>query len=336
MKRFDIFGIGNALVDIEYRITLDELEAFDLTKGMMTLVSASRQEELLGANTLKKSKDIKKSCGGSAANTLATASILGSQTFFSFRVAEDLFGDLFCKELRLAEIEMEKIKRRPKGNTGTCLTLVTEDADRTMATHLGVTQDISSKDVDFDAIKRSRQAYIEGYLVSNVSGFEAARATQEAAKESGTDLAVTLSDPGIVENFKSEFETIIDDGIDLIFCNLSEAKLLTRENDFEDCKKKMEEIVPRFVITLGKHGSYAFDGKSGYTSQSRKINALDSTGAGDTFAGAFLHYTCRGYGYEQANQISNIFASEIVQRWGARLPKETIKLLNDKRAGHLT
>ena len=334
MKKYDVFGIGNALVDIEYRITREELESFDLPKGIMTLVSASRQEELLSAKKLK-SKDIKQSCGGSAANTLVTASMLGSKTFCSFRVAGDLFGDLFCEELRLAKIDMEQIKSRPHGNTGTCLTFVTEDADRTMATHLGVTEDISSEDIDFEAIERSKHAYIEGYLVSNVSGFEAARAAQEAAKKSGTNLALTLSDPGLVENFKSEFETLVKNGIDLVFCNLSEAKLLTRENDLEGCKKKMREIVPRFVITLGKHGSYAFDGKSGYSSQSPRIKAQDSTGAGDTFAGAFLHYICKGYGFDKANQVSNIFASEIASRWGARLPKEIIEALDKKIATNI-
>ena len=335
MKKYDVFGIGNALVDVEYRVALEELESFELPRGMMTLVSASRQRELLSADSLK-AKDIKQSCGGSAANTLVTASMLGSKTFFSFRVAEDLFGNLFCEELKLAEIEMRQVESRPKGNTGTCLTLVTEDADRTMATHLGVTEDISSNDIDFEAIKRSKHAYIEGYLVANASGFEAARATQETARKSGTNLAITLSDPGLVENFKSEFEILVKNGIDLVFCNLSEAKLLTREDDLETCKKKMREIVPRFVITLGEHGSYAFDGKAGYSSQSPKIKAQDSTGAGDTFAGAFLHYICMGYGFDRANQVSNIFASEIASRWGARLPKEIIKSLNRRIANDIT
>ena len=297
----------------------------------MTLVSAPKQGELLSSNHLK-SKDIKQSCGGSAANTLVTASMLGSKTFFSFRVAGDSFGDLFCEELRLADIEMKQIKSRPRGNTGTCLTLVTGDADRTMATHLGVTEDISSKDVDFEAIINSKYAYIEGYLVTNASGFEAAQAVQETAKKSGTDLAITLSDPGIVENFKSEFEILLKNGVDLIFCNFNEAKLLTRENDLERCKKKMREVVPRFVITLGKHGSYAFDGKSGYSSQSPRIKPQDSTGAGDTFAGAFLHYMCKGYGFDKASKVSNMFASEIVSRWGARLPKKIIESLDKKVA----
>ncbi|MDC2964538.1 adenosine kinase [Gammaproteobacteria bacterium] len=327
MKKFDIFGVGNALVDIEFRLDTEKLERLDLPKGMMTLVSDSKQREVLRAINLK-SKEVKQSCGGSVANSLATASILGSKTFFSFRVAEDRFGDLFCKELRLAKIDMAEIKSRHPGNTGTCLTLVTEDADRTMATHLGVTEDISSNDLDFDAIAKSRHAYIEGYLVSNGSGFEAARAVQEAAKESGTVLALTLSDPGIVENFKTEFETLVENGVDLVFCNFSEAKLLTREDNLEGCKRKMREIVPRFVITLGENGSYAFDGKFGYSSQSPKVRAQDSTGAGDTFAGAFLHCISKSKGYDEANKISNRFASEVVRTWGARLPNDTIKSLN--------
>ncbi len=329
MKQFDIFGVGNALVDIEYQLAPEKLERLDLPKGMMTLVSDSRQGELLKAINLK-SKEIKQSCGGSAANSLATASALGSKTFFSFRVADDPLGDLFREELRLAKIEIAETKSRPQGRTGTCLTLVTEDADRTMETHLGVTEDISSDDIDFEAIRKSRHAYIEGYLVSNASGFEAARATQEAAKETGADLAITMSDPGIVENFKSEFEILMRNGIDLVFCNLREAELLTRENNLESCKKRMQEVVPRFVITLGKHGSYAFDGKSGYSSQSPTVTAQDSTGAGDTFAGAFLHYICMGKGYNEANKISNIFASEVVRRWGARLPNEKIKSLHEE------
>ena len=332
MKKFDIFGVGNALVDIEFRLSTKKLERLDLPKGMMTLVSDSRQRELLGAVNLK-SKEVQQSCGGSAANSLVTASILGSKTFFSFRVAKDHFGDLFCKELRLAKIEMAETKSRPLGNTGTCLTLVTEDADRTMATHLGVTGDISSDDVDFEAIAESRLAYIEGYLVSNASGFEAARAAQEAAKESGAVLALTLSDPGVVENFKTEFEILVENGLDLIFCNFSEAKLLTREDNLEGCKRKMREIVPRFVITVGEHGSYAFDGKFGYSSQSPSVSAKDSTGAGDTFAGAFLHYICMGKGYDEANKISNRFASEVVRKWGARLPNDTIKSLDAEMRG---
>ena len=121
----------------------------------------------------------------------------------------------------------------------------------TMATHLGVTEDISNKDINLEAIKRSKHAYIEGYLVANASGFEAARAAQEAAKKFSTNLAITLSDPELVENFKSEFEILVKNGIDLVFCNLSEAKLLSREQNLEGCKKKMREVVPRFVITLG-------------------------------------------------------------------------------------
>tara|TARA_Y100001970_G_C14215811_1_gene849572 strand:- start:627 stop:1628 length:1002 start_codon:yes stop_codon:yes gene_type:complete len=330
MKKYDIFGVGNALVDIEYSVSSEDLKELGLPKGAMTIVSDQKQRDLFRSLNLKGLKETSSNCGGSAANTITTAAMLGSQTYYSCRVANDSHGDFFCEQLSEAGISNNLEEHREKGSTGTCLTLITEDAERTMATYLGVTEKMSKNQLDFSSIEQSKIAYIEGYLVSTVTGFEAALTTLEIAKKSDTFVSLTLSDSGIVENFRKEFETLINKGIDLLFCNFEEAKLLTRGHSLKECEEQMKEIAPKFVITLGNNGACTFDGEKTYLCKGKQAKAIDTTGAGDTFAGAFLHSINLQDNYERATQISNIFAGEIVSRFGARLPKEITKNLDNR------
>ncbi|MEX2327124.1 MAG: adenosine kinase, partial [Pseudomonadales bacterium] len=247
--------------------------------------------------------------------------------FYSCKVANDDTGDFFMSDLTTAGVKTNLDNGREPGITGKCISMVTPDAERTMTTHLGITQDLSTKELDIEALKASGYLYIEGYLVSSPTGFEAAKAAQNIAREAGAVISLTLSDPAMVENFKGAFDELASLGVDLIFCNEDEAKLWTGADTRDDAIAGLKSLSPCFAMTCGKEGALVHDGKITTMVPGVPTKAVDTTGAGDMFAGAFLYAINAGMTYEEAATLANLAASVLVSSFGARLP---IEIVNEK------
>lgn len=325
MNSYDVYGIGNALVDTEYEVDDAFLVQAKLPKGIMTLIEEEDRQRLVQLLEHEhEHQAVKQAGGGSAANTMVVISQLGGSVFYSCKVAADATGDFFVKDLKDAGVDTNLSHERDKGATGQCISMVTPDAERTMTTCLGITNFLSPAELDPDALRRSNRLYIEGYLVSSTTGFQAALEAQEIAISSDVSVALTLSDPVMVENFKANYETFIERGVDLLFCNLEEAKLLTGSDSVDGCAAMLKKICRTFVITCGEDGSIAFDGSQQTRAHAVPTQAVDTTGAGDIFAGAFLHSLCTGNSFVQANALANKSSSLLVSRFGARLTQQEV------------
>lgn len=317
MKKFNVYGIGNALVDLEFKVTDSFIEEFGIEKGLMTLVDEDTQHKLIGAinhdETLKKS-------GGSAANTVIAVSQFGGRAFYSCKVSDDDYGDFYLKDLKEAGIKTNLDSTvRESGTTGKCLVMITEDAERTMNTFLGITTDLSVNEVDEAAIKDSDYVYLEGYLVASPTALEAMKKTKKIAEENDVKVSITLSDPSIVEFFRTQFQDVIGASVDLLFCNEDEAKTYTGKEDIMEAREELKKDAKRFVITQGKNGAIIFDGDTFIDIEPYKTKAVDSNGAGDMFAGAFLYGITNGLGYAGAGKLASLASSKVVSKYGPRL-----------------
>lgn len=317
MKKYDVTGIGNALVDIEFKVTDQFFLENGVEKGLMTLVDEERQNSLMGViNTA----EAKKQAGGSAANTIVAVSQFGGKSFYCFRVADDELGHFYLKDLNDSGVDIALVPERlENGVTGKCLVMVTEDSERTMNTFLGITQNFSVKDIHESAIKDSKYLFIEGYLVTSPNGKEAMLHAKKVAEESGTKVALTFSDPAMVKYFKSNFDDVIGPSVDLLFANEEEAMLYTGKDNLLEAREEMKKAAKHFVITQGKNGAMIFDGDTFIDIEPYKTTAIDSNGAGDMFAGAFLYGITNGHSYASSGKLASMASSQIVSQFGPRL-----------------
>jgi sugar/nucleoside kinase (ribokinase family) len=320
MARYDIYGIGAALVDTEVEVSDKFLADAKIDKGVMTLVDEPRQHELLQALS---SEDLTlfKKCGGSVCNSVVAASSLGSKAFFSGKVADDSDGELYVSDLNKAGVDFHSAVQDP-GTTGKCLVMVTQDAERTMNTFLGSSETLSAKEIDQEALKSSEWFYVEGYLVTDEERTKATKDAVEYAKEHGVKIAISLSDPFVVDVFGDALRDIMGSGVDLVFCNKDEALSFTGSDDLDSAIETLKLITKSFAITDGARGAITFDGEAVFRSEGVPAKAIDTNGAGDMFAGAFLYAIASGRGYDWAARLANDCASRVVARFGPRLDPE--------------
>jgi sugar/nucleoside kinase (ribokinase family) len=323
MARYDVYGVGNALVDIEYEVTPQQLSELNIEKGVMTLVDEPQQTlvvDRLGAH------ESHRGGGGSAANTIIAVCQLGGRGYYSCRVADDEMGHFYLSDLSLAGVTLGAERDSlPQGITGKCLVLVTPDADRTMNTFLGASADVAPEDVDPAAIAESKFLYIEGYLVTGPSSKATALYAVQEARKSGTKIAFSLSDPNIVHFFRPAIEELIGDGVDLLFANEDEAKKMAGTEDFQQSVDYLKSIAKQFVVTRGPAGAVAFDGQMAHKIEAVPTDAVDTVGAGDMFAGALLYGVTRGMDFPGAGRLASMAASRIVSSLGPRLSGEELQ-----------
>jgi len=327
MKKYNVYGIGNALVDLEFKISEKLINEHEIEKGLMTLVDEAKQTQLIKA--INHDDAVRKS-GGSAANTVISVSQFGGKAFYSCKVASDEFGDFYLHDMDEAGVKtnLDGVERE-QGNTGKCLVMITDDADRTMNTFLGITTDLSVDEVDEAAIKDSEYVYLEGYLVASPTALEAMKLTKKIAEDNGVKTSITLSDPSIVGFFKTQFQDVIGASVDLLFCNEEEAISFTGKSDLLEAREALKKDAKRFVITQGSNGAMIFDGDTFIDIEPYETKAVDTNGAGDMFAGAFLYGLTHGLGYAGSGKLASLASSKVVSQYGPRLKwHEVQEILN--------
>jgi sugar/nucleoside kinase (ribokinase family) len=294
----------------------------------MTLVDESRQSELLHALNADDLRLLKR-CGGSVCNSVVAAASLGSKAFFSGKVADDADGKLYISDLNQAGVDFHSAGQDP-GITGKCLVMVTQDAERTMNTFEGASENLSSKEIDYEALKYSEWFYVEGYLVTDEARTSAIKDAVEFAKEHGVKIAISLSDPFVVDVYGNALREVIGFGVDLIFCNKEEALTFTGTNNLDSAIEKLKMATKTFSITDGANGAITYDGDLVFRSDGVSTKAIDTNGAGDIFAGAFLYAITSGKDYNWASKLANYCASRVVAKFGPRLNLEEFYVIKAK------
>jgi len=324
-KRYHIYGMGNALVDFEIETTADQLAKLNIDKGIMTLIEESRQDELFDAFQNHRHS---RACGGSAANTIIGAQTLGSDCFYSCKVASDEVGHFYKDDLLNHGVHSNlSTETLEQGKTGKCLVLITDDADRTMNTFLGITGDIDYHQIDEAALKDSEYLYIEGYLAGSPTALIAAKKAMNFAKENGIRTAFSLSDPNMVRFCREGLDTIIGEGVDLLFCNYDEATDYSRTDNLEDAIAVLLSKAKAIVVTLGAQGAVVVDQENRTEVKGHAVEAIDTNGAGDLFAGSFLHSITNGFNFEQAGKLASYASAQLVTQFGPRLTDEKLDIV---------
>ena len=318
MAHFDLYGLGNALVDTEYHISDKLLVGLGVEKGMMTLIDDAQlavlEEQLRNQGELKK-----QASGGSAANSLIAAANFGAKVFYSCKVADDELGAFYHQDLVDSGVATNLDQIREPGTTGRCLVMVTDDAERTMNTFLGITGDLGAHEIDETALKASHMLYIEGYLASSDKAREAAIRAHQIAKEAGIQVALTFSDPAMVTYFKDQVSEMVGDGVDLLFCNEQEAMTWTGEESIESALTALSNTATQWVCTRGKDGATVFDGTQRFDIPGRVVTPVDTNGAGDMFAGAFLYGLSNDWGFEKSARFGVHTSGYLITQYGPRV-----------------
>jgi sugar/nucleoside kinase (ribokinase family) len=318
MRKYHVYGLGNALVDTEIEVADEDLNNLGIEKGLMTLVDEERQRFLFD-NLQDHLTLSKRACGGSAANTVISVSQFGGKGYMACKVADDDNGQFYLQDLIDNGVDHSGGAELEQGITGKCLVMVTPDAERTMNSFLGIGEQLAPADIDGSAIAESEYIYIEGYLVTSDTGRAAAIKARTLAQENGTKVAISLSDPGIVEHFKQGLKDMVGPDVDLLFCNKQEALNWCDTDDIEVAIETMQKTARQFAITMGGEGAVIFDGFNTLHAQAQPVTAVDTNGAGDMFAGAFLYAITQGQSYLDAATFANRAASAVVGQYGPRL-----------------
>lgn len=326
MSQFDIYSLGNALVDLEFEVTEAELSKLGIKKNLMTLINKKEHRQLL--DSLDGFKHAK-ACGGSAANSIAAAQLLGAKTFYTCRVAKDDIGQFFHDGFRTKGVQtnLDHNGHCDTGITGKCIVLLTPDAERTMCTFLGVADSYSETDINEDALKNSKYLYTEGYSVTSEASKQSVNRAFALARNHGVKTSVSLSDPNIAMYFRDALKALMEDPVDILFCNQEEAFIFCETRDLDVATEILKKYAKTYAITLGSKGSMIFDGQRSHHCSRHSITVVDTLGAGDTFAGAFLYALSQGYTYPQAGKLANIAAGILVSKFGPRIDETDAKTI---------
>ncbi len=313
-KDIDLIGLGNAIVDIIINIEDKFLELNNLKKGSMNLINSNESDILL-----KNCNVIKKVSGGSSANTVVCLAELGNNVQFIGRVKNDNFGNFFSTDIKKSNTIFNTQPVNDGPSSAHSIILITPDAQRTMCTYLGASVEFEPKDVNYNSIKNSKYLYLEGYLWDSNLAKNAFLQAAKIAKEANTKIILSLSDSFCVERHRESFLELIANNVDVIFCNESEVLSLFKETNLQSCIKSISTICDLVIITLGSKGSLVIN-----KGESQKIKPIllgkiiDTTGAGDLYAGGFIHGLIKNYPLKKCGEIGSICAGHIITQLGSR------------------
>ena len=322
-KIFDLIGLGNAIVDIIVNIKDEFLEINKLEKGSMNLINAYESQTFL-----ENCKVIKKISGGSSANTVVCLAELGNIVQFIGRVKNDQFGNFFSSDIKESKTIFNTPPTNEGASTAHSIILITPDAQRTMCTYLGASIEFEPKDINFNVIKESRYLYLEGYLWDSELAKNAFLKAAQIAKLSDTKIILSLSDSFCVKRHRESFLKLIDNYVDIVFCNESEVLSLFKNDKLSSCYEGLYSLCELVVVTLGKNGSLLVNNNNIEIIKSMsKGKVIDTTGAGDIYAGGFIHGLINNYSLKKCGEIGSICAGQIITQLGSRSNIDLRKLI---------
>lgn len=327
--RYDVIAIGNAVVDVIASCSDELIEELGLNRGGMTLVDAAGAKSLYDA--MGQAREVS---GGSAANTLAGASMLGLQCAFVGQVCNDQLGEVFTHDMRATGIDFDTPPLESEPPTGRCLIFVTPDGERTMNTFLGAGQFLPASALDEELIASAAILYLEGYLWDPEEPRKAMRRAIEVARKAGRKVAFTASESFVIDRHGDDFRAMIEDGvIDILFVNEHELATLTGESDFEAGIAAVAGKVPVLVATRSAKGAIAIaHGTRAEVAAEPIDKVVDTTGAGDQFAAGFLAGYARGEELQRCLKRGAIAAAEVISHYGPRPEADMQALMAEKLA----
>lgn len=325
--RYDVVGLGNAIVDVISRTEDEFLARHGLAKGAMTLISAETADRLYG--DMGPAIEVS---GGSAANTMAGIASLGGRAAYMGRVFADQLGQVFRHDIRAAGVAFETPPAASGAPTARCLVFVTPDAQRTMQTYLGACVDFGPDDVAAATIEASRIVYLEGYLWDKPQAKDAFRKAVRVARAKGNRVALSLSDAFCVDRHRAEFRALIEEGVDIVLANESEIKSLWQVESIDEaiaaCQVRGDRV---WAVTRSEKGSIVIGGGASIAVAAEKPSRLvDTTGAGDLYASGFLFGLAQDQALEECARLGHVCACEVISHYGAR-PEISLKVLAASR-----
>jgi sugar/nucleoside kinase (ribokinase family) len=315
---YDVFGVGNAIVDIQLQVDDAFLHHIDVAKGLMTLVEAEQQVKVQAALA---GRATNRCSGGSACNTIVGIADLGGTAAYAGKTADDDLGNFYVDDLRRVGVAVP-VPAGDGATTGTSVILITPDAQRTMLTHLGISATLSPDDIPEAEIAKAQYLYVEGYLFPGDTTRAAALRAIEIAKRHGVKVALTISDPFVISLQRDLFWELIKGPVDLLFANLEESRALTGEHDPIAAARQIHRHATNVALTLGADGSLIMHGEQVYPIEGVGVKAIDTTGAGDMYAAGLLYGLTHGMTWKQSGQLASHAAARIVAQLGARLERK--------------
>ncbi|MGQ4274332.1 adenosine kinase [Terrihabitans sp. B22-R8] len=313
--RYDVLGLGNAIIDVLARVEDDLVVREGLHKGSMTLIDEARAADLyakIGPTILVS--------GGSAANTCAGIASLGGRAAFIGKVRDDALGDSFAHDIRAVGVHYDTRAANSGPATASCTILVTPDGERTMNTFLGASQHLGPEDVDAEIVRASGTIYLEGYLWDPPQAKEAFRRAADIAHEAGRQVALSLSDLFCVERHRPEFLDLIRSGrVDLLFANEHELKALYETADFDTAVVALRNDARQAIVTRSEKGALVVTREETFAVAAFPVErVVDATGAGDLFAAGVLTGLAKGLAPREAARLGALAASECLSHMGPR------------------
>ncbi len=322
----DILALGNAIVDVLSHVDDAVVDGLPVNKGGMTLIGAVEAQDLYGVL----GPGIECS-GGSAANTVVGASMLGARTAFIGRVRDDQLGTVFTHDIRAAGVRFDTPPAADGPDTAVCMVMVTPDAHRTMCTHLGASIELGPDDVDEALVRESAVLYLEGYLWDPSGAREAMRRAIAVARDEGRAVALSLSDPFCVDRHRADFLDLVDNDVDLLFANEHELTSLYGTDDLDRAFNEVMPLVKVAAVTRGEHGAVIVgDGETHLVPAEPVAQVVDTTGAGDLFAAGFLAGWTQGRNLHDCGRMGAVAAAEVISHIGAR-PEADLRALMAER-----
>jgi fructokinase len=319
--KFDILGIGNAIVDVVAATEDSFLSRHDMRKGAMALIDARTAEAIYAAMP-----PARESSGGSAANTCAVAACLGARVAYLGKVADDQLGSVFAHDIHAAGVHFPSAPARGGAPTARCMILVTPDGQRTMNTFLGACVAFGEDDVDQSLVAAAAVTYLEGYLFDPPAAQEAFRKAAQAAHAAGRRVALSLSDAFCVDRHRAAFRDLVAGHVDILFANETEITSLYERNSFEEAAEDARRDTALAVLTRSEAGSVILSGGETVTVPAEPAEVVDTTGAGDAYAAGFLAGLTAGRPLPVCGRLGSIAAAEVIGHYGAR-PEADLKAL---------
>jgi sugar/nucleoside kinase (ribokinase family) len=323
MQPVDVVGVGNAIVDVLVTTSDDFVAEQRLQKGSMTLIDAERASQLyalLGTTAVKAS-------GGSAANTVAGVASFGGSAAYIGKVNDDDLGEFFAKDMNSLGVVFDQTPSTGGPSTAMCVVLVTPDAQRTMNTYLGVSALLEPHDVRPETIDGARLLFCEGYLWDVESAKLAIRKAMDVARDTTTEVSLTLSDTFCIERHHREFVELVEGPVDVLFANRAE---LTRlyECDLERAVDRVAQVCGLAFVTLSEDGSLIVsDGEVIEVPAEPVADVVDTTGAGDQYAAGVLYGLARGLPLPEVGRLGSVAAAEVISHMGPRPSRPLADLL---------